>query len=270
MGANMKKYQFILSFFTVAMMVVSVAQAGEVTSTFTTGDTLTAEKMTEIKDAVTDNDTRIENLESGGSSDTLSSLACITNEIAKFDGTNWVCAIDTDTNTTYSAGTGLTLTGTTFSLASSNLVVFTNSDIGSGSDNYTGNSSFELLNLVSTYNKISETSVLLISYSDSLQTDNVNGACSLAVRVNDSFSDGGSFAAPGYSTYLTTQTFFSSTGTFSGIAAGTHNINLYKRVLSGATCTRNSGNWHPTITIMEIEPQGISKGELDAVIKLLI
>ena len=77
MGANMKKYQFILSFFTVAMMVVSVAQAGEVTSTFTTGDTLTAEKMTEIKDAVTDNDTRIENLESGGSSDTLSSLLAL-------------------------------------------------------------------------------------------------------------------------------------------------------------------------------------------------
>ncbi|MHA2217002.1 MAG: hypothetical protein ACXACY_13765, partial [Candidatus Hodarchaeales archaeon] len=47
-----------------------------------------------------------------------SPLSCIDNQVAKRSGTTWVCAddTDTDTDTTYSAGTGLDLSGTTFSL----------------------------------------------------------------------------------------------------------------------------------------------------------
>ena len=76
--------------------------------------------------------------------DTLNSLSCAANEIPKFNGSIWVCAADddstdtnaatlcpngtflngdgscdpviTDTNTTYSAGSGLSLNGTTFSI----------------------------------------------------------------------------------------------------------------------------------------------------------
>jgi parallel beta-helix repeat protein len=44
------------------------------------------------------------------------SLSCTDNQVAKKSGTTWVCANDTDTNTTYSAGTGLDLTGTAFSV----------------------------------------------------------------------------------------------------------------------------------------------------------
>jgi hypothetical protein len=43
---------------------------------------------------------------------------CATDQIPKWNGIAWACAADadTDTNTTYSAGTGLSLAGTTFSL----------------------------------------------------------------------------------------------------------------------------------------------------------
>ncbi len=47
-------------------------------------------------------------------SDTLAELDCSGGEIAKWDGDEWVCAADEDT--TYSAGDGLTLSGTTLSL----------------------------------------------------------------------------------------------------------------------------------------------------------
>lgn len=55
----MKKNQFNLSVFTIAMLAVSGVQAGEVTSTFSAGGTLTAAQMTEIKDAVNDNNTGV-------------------------------------------------------------------------------------------------------------------------------------------------------------------------------------------------------------------
>lgn len=55
----MKKYQSELIISAIALLAFSVAQAAEVTSTFTDGATLTATQMTEIKDAVNDNNTNI-------------------------------------------------------------------------------------------------------------------------------------------------------------------------------------------------------------------
>ncbi|MBN1485581.1 MAG: hypothetical protein JXA37_12765, partial [Chloroflexia bacterium] len=49
-----------------------------------------------------------------GHIDTLSGLACAGGEIAKWDGMAWVCAVDEDT--TYKAGFGLGLAGTTFNV----------------------------------------------------------------------------------------------------------------------------------------------------------
>jgi len=70
-------------------------------------------------------------------SDTLMLLSCGDQQIAKWNGTNWMCASDIDTN--YSAGTGLDLIGTNFSVevpfvlidsfASGGVISATNSDI---------------------------------------------------------------------------------------------------------------------------------------------
>ncbi|KPK01758.1 MAG: hypothetical protein AMK71_04385, partial [Nitrospira bacterium SG8_35_4] len=43
-------------------------------------------------------------------------LSCSTGQVAKWNGSVWACADDIDTNTTYSAGTGLDIAGTTFSV----------------------------------------------------------------------------------------------------------------------------------------------------------
>ncbi|MCA9324102.1 hypothetical protein KC992_03280 [Candidatus Saccharibacteria bacterium] len=54
--------------------------------------------------------------------DVLASLSCGLNQIAKWNGSAWVCSADVDTDTTYSAGTGLDLSGTVFSLADSGVL----------------------------------------------------------------------------------------------------------------------------------------------------
>jgi hypothetical protein len=55
-------------------------------------------------------------LETSGSSVRLSSTGCAAGYVWKWNGSAWACSPDLDTNTLYSAGTGLTLSGTTFSV----------------------------------------------------------------------------------------------------------------------------------------------------------
>jgi len=56
----------------------------------------------------------------GVDDDTLGGLTtCSNGQVAKWNGIAWACAADTDTDTTYSAGTGLDLNGTTFSVVTS-------------------------------------------------------------------------------------------------------------------------------------------------------
>jgi Collagen triple helix repeat (20 copies) len=68
--------------------------------------------------------------------DVLASLSCSAIQIARWNGSAWVCSadIDTDTNTTYTAGTGLALTGT----------VFSNTGVLVESDGIIGNEVFEI------------------------------------------------------------------------------------------------------------------------------
>jgi hypothetical protein len=61
-----------------------------------------------------DIDENFDELYGQSDSDVIAALNCTTNQIAKWNGTAWACAADVDTNTTYTAGTGLTLVGTEF------------------------------------------------------------------------------------------------------------------------------------------------------------
>lgn len=58
---KLNKHPAKLYIFTLVFLTSLSAQAGEVTSTFAAGDTLTATKMTEIKDAVNDNNAKVVN-----------------------------------------------------------------------------------------------------------------------------------------------------------------------------------------------------------------
>jgi hypothetical protein len=51
----------------------------------------------------------------GVDNDVLGGLSCSNGQVAKRSGSSWICAADSDSNPTYTAGSGLTLTGTTFS-----------------------------------------------------------------------------------------------------------------------------------------------------------
>jgi hypothetical protein len=62
----------------------------------------------------------------------LGQNGCTTNQVIKWNGSAWACAADVDTDTTYSAGTGLSLVGTTFSLDSS-LAIFKTIGVSLGS-----------------------------------------------------------------------------------------------------------------------------------------
>lgn len=86
-----------------------LVNAGSITDTYTAGDTLTAAKMDNIKAAVNDNDTTKQ--------DRVTGVCAVGQSIRVINTDGSVsCEVDTDTNTTYSAGTGLSLSGTTFSV----------------------------------------------------------------------------------------------------------------------------------------------------------
>lgn len=62
----------------------------------------------------------------------MSDNGCATGQTMKYSGTNWACAADIDTDTTYTAGAGLSLVGTEFKVDPSNLPAissFINSDV---------------------------------------------------------------------------------------------------------------------------------------------
>ncbi len=48
--------------------------------------------------------------------DTLRAMSCPVGQVPKYNGSSWVCANDEDTDTTYTAGRGLELSGTTFNI----------------------------------------------------------------------------------------------------------------------------------------------------------
>ncbi|MDH5517478.1 MAG: hypothetical protein OEY36_06625 [Gammaproteobacteria bacterium] len=75
------------------LFLMSTVNAGQVASTFATGDALTESKMNDIKNNINDNDGRISSLES----DSLAGLECSAGQLAKYNGSIWVCSVDDNT-----------------------------------------------------------------------------------------------------------------------------------------------------------------------------
>lgn len=102
----MKSIAMITVTAALTMLLSQLATAGSITDTYSTGDTLTATMLDNIKTAVNDNDSSKQDRVSGVCAEG-SSIRTIND-----DGT---VECQTDSDTTYSAGNGLTLIGTTFS-----------------------------------------------------------------------------------------------------------------------------------------------------------
>ncbi len=95
--------------------------ASDENTTYTagTGLTLTGTQFSVNNSQIQPNWSNIQSIPSDiadGDDDTLAGLNCANGEVAKWNGNAWVCAPDVDTDTTYSAGTGLALSGNVFSL----------------------------------------------------------------------------------------------------------------------------------------------------------
>lgn len=71
MNIKLENFQSKALVFSSALLISSGVLAGNVASNFNPGDTLTATQMTEIKDAVNDNDSRVSTLESNSDADTV-------------------------------------------------------------------------------------------------------------------------------------------------------------------------------------------------------
>ena len=105
-------------------LITPVLTAGPITlpNTFQNGVIADANDVnTNFNTLVTESnaqDTRITQLENAPSPQPLGGLICSAGEVTKWNGAAWICGtdFDTDTNTTYAAGAGLTLSSTVFSI----------------------------------------------------------------------------------------------------------------------------------------------------------
>ncbi len=152
--------------------------------------------------------------------ETISAITCTDGQVVKFnDGTStWECADDVDTNTTYAAGTGLTLTGTTFAANIGTL----GTQVAAGDHTHAN------------YAYTAGTGLSLAGTTFSADTDylqrRVSGACAPGSSVQSVAADGSVACETDDDTTYTASTGLTLTGTaFSADAAY-----LQRRV--GSTC----------------------------------
>jgi len=96
--SSINKHSLVGWILGVALVATSgIALAGNVTGIFTTGETLTAAKMTEIQNAINDNDARVDGMQTGVpvclGSMTRVGPTCV-DTVRQTAGTTWSAAID--------------------------------------------------------------------------------------------------------------------------------------------------------------------------------
>ena len=160
--------------------------------------------------------------------DTLGELSCTTDQIARWNGTSWVCAANKTVTVLSSLGSDLSIV----SPASTSV----------------------LLRNVGTFTKASANSTLIVTYHDILAASTAGLHCAIYVYIDNLSSNGSAtgLAPPFIKTQSLDHNTMSSTGVFNGISIGDHTVSLYYRNLGTGTCSRNNGNWSSSITILEI------------------
>jgi hypothetical protein len=101
------------------------------------------------------------------------------------------------------------------------------------------------------YQKVSPTSKLIITYQDNL------GATSLVsiyqIRVNDAPSDGGVNAACLICSNTNGSSSHSATGLWSNLPAGYVTLSIWHFQVNATQCIRNIGGMTTTVLVMEVE-----------------
>jgi hypothetical protein len=250
----MKKHQYILSILSIAMLSVSGVQAAEVISTFSTGDTLTATKMTEIKNAVNDNDTRIGVLEVSAG-DTLAELNCTSGQVAKFNGTSWACAVDENSSgTVYTGGTGIDVTGTSISISTGGVTsaelaadAVTASEIANNAVGLT-----EVSTDAINSSKIVDGSIVAADIDNTSVQQRLSMACAAGSSIRDIAADGTPTCEVDTDTTYTAGSGLSLTGTVFSVAPKTHYLMVpaasFRPVVSDTTFFGEASNPYQSIT----------------------
>ena len=105
-----------------------------------------------------------------------------------------------------------------------------------------------------TYNKLSPTSYLVITYQDMLGASGMALGCSMyQLRINDQPSVAGPSAA--LLTCIPSNSYSSSAATavWSGLPKGDVTLSIWHRQMNCSQCTQNAGPYTTTVIVMEIQ-----------------
>ena len=108
-----------------------------------------------------------------------------------------------------------------------------------------------------TYTKLSNTSVLKLTYQDTLSGNGpaTGWVCNYQARVDGNTGDPGTgFTPPILTTSASFTNSYSSAGMFSALPSGDHVISIWQRNVAANQCIRNSGGYLTTIIVEEFEP----------------
>ncbi len=114
----------------------------------------------------------------------------------------------------------------------------------------------ELSAPVFSYQKMSDTSTLKVTYQDTVGNSGMNAStCQYQIRVDGNQSDPASLwpTPPLLVVSNMRNISLSSTGFFKNLPAGAHRVSIFQSQVSATQCIRNSGGFMTTIIVEEME-----------------